>query len=101
MTWNVRLRQQLMARPELIPIGLLVVTWLTLALFEPRFLSLANLGNMFAFIPEFGIIALGTCLLLTAGVFDLSVGAVFGFTALAVGLILIALIVYTMLFGYR
>lgn len=82
MTWNVRLRQQLIARPELIPIGLLVITWGTMVLFEPKFLSLTNIGNMFAFIPEFGIVALGTCLLLTAGVFDLSVGAVFGFTAL-------------------
>jgi len=82
MTWNVKLRQQLLARPELIPIGLLVITWIVLAMFEPLFLSLTNIGNMFAFIPEFGIIALGTCLLLTAGVFDLSVGAVFGFTAL-------------------
>jgi simple sugar transport system permease protein len=82
MTWTVKLRQQLLARPELIPIGLLVITWIVLATFEPKFLSLRNIGNMFAFIPEFGIIALGTCLLLTAGVFDLSVGAVFGFTAL-------------------
>ena len=37
---------------------------------------------MFAFIPEFGIVALGMTLLLTAGVFDLSVGSVFGFAAL-------------------
>jgi simple sugar transport system permease protein len=79
---SASLRQQLVARPELIPIGLLVVAWITLALFEPKFLSILNIGNMFAFIPEFGIVALGTCLLLTAGVFDLSVGAVFGFTAL-------------------
>jgi simple sugar transport system permease protein len=82
MTMSASLRQQLVARPELIPIGLLVVAWITLALFEPKFLSITNIGNMFAFIPEFGIVALGTCLLLTAGVFDLSVGAVFGFTAL-------------------
>jgi simple sugar transport system permease protein len=37
---------------------------------------------MFAFIPEFGIIALGMTLLLTAGIFDLSVGSVFGFVPL-------------------
>jgi simple sugar transport system permease protein len=37
---------------------------------------------MFAFIPELGLIALGMTLLLTAGQFDLSVGAVFGFCPL-------------------
>lgn len=76
------LRQQVLARPSLISIGLLVGAWIVLALFEPKFLSLTNIGNMFAFIPEFGIIALGMTLLLTAGVFDLSVGAVFGFVPL-------------------
>jgi simple sugar transport system permease protein len=76
------LRQQVVARPELISIGLLVGAWIVLAYFKPAFLSFTNLGNMFAFIPEFGIIALGMALLLTAGVFDLSVGAVFGFAPL-------------------
>jgi simple sugar transport system permease protein len=74
--------RQVRARPEIIPIGLLAGAWVVLALFEPAFLSFTNLRNMFAFIPEFGIIALGMTLLLTAGVFDLSVGAVFGFVPL-------------------
>jgi simple sugar transport system permease protein len=78
-TW---LRQQVLARPSLISIGLLIGAWVVLALVEPKFVSLANIGNMFAFIPELGIIALGMTLLLTAGVFDLSVGAVFGFVPL-------------------
>jgi simple sugar transport system permease protein len=76
------LRQQILARPELISITLLVGAWVVLALFEPAFVSFTNIGNMFAFIPEFGIVALGMTLLLTAGVFDLSVGSVFGFAAL-------------------
>ena len=82
MTAAVWLRQQVVARPELISIGLLVGAWVVLAIFEPAFLSLTNIGNMFAFIPEFGIIALGMTLLLTAGIFDLSVGSVFGFASL-------------------
>jgi simple sugar transport system permease protein len=82
MTAATWLRGQVLARPELISIGLLLGAWIILALFEPAFLSLTNLSNMFAFIPEFGIIALGMTLLLTAGVFDLSVGAVFGFVPL-------------------
>jgi simple sugar transport system permease protein len=82
MTSGLRLRQRVVARPELIPIGLLVIAWVALGLSDPAFLSISNLGNMFAFIPEFGIIALGMTLLLTAGVFDLSVGSVFGFASL-------------------
>jgi simple sugar transport system permease protein len=79
---GARLRRQVQRQPEIIPIALLLVTWVALALGDPAFLSLANLSNMFAFIPEFGIVALGMTLLLTAGVFDLSVGSVFGFSAL-------------------
>ena len=79
---GARLRRQVVARPEIIPIALLVGAWIVLGLLDDSFLSLANVGNMFAFIPEFGIVALGMTLLLTAGVFDLSVGSVFGFAAL-------------------
>jgi simple sugar transport system permease protein len=79
---GARLRRQVQRQPEIIPIALLLITWVALAFGDPAFLSLANLSNMFAFIPEFGIVALGMTLLLTAGVFDLSVGSVFGFSAL-------------------
>ena len=54
--------------------------WSCLAAFaiaNPNFLSPLNISNMMAFLPELGIIALGMTLLLTAGEFDLSVGAVF------------------------
>jgi simple sugar transport system permease protein len=82
VTPAIPLRQQLVSRAEIIPIALLVGAWIVLAYFEQAFLSITNLSNMFAFIPEFGIMALGMTLLLTAGVFDLSVGAVFGFVPL-------------------
>jgi len=82
MAASAWLRQQVLARPSLISIGLLIGAWMVLAIVEPKFVSLANVSNMFAFIPEFGIVALGMTLLLTAGVFDLSVGAVFGFAPL-------------------
>jgi simple sugar transport system permease protein len=42
-----------------------------------RFLSPLNVSNIMAFLPELGIIALGMTLLMTAGEFDLSVGAAF------------------------
>jgi simple sugar transport system permease protein len=82
MTAAVPLRQRLIGRAELIPIALLVGAWIVLAFFEQAFVSITNLSNMFAFIPEFGIMALGMTLLLTAGVFDLSIGALFGFVPL-------------------
>ena len=81
-TRAANLRQQVLTRPEVIPIALLVGAWIVLAYFEPAFVSIQNVSNMFAFIPEFGMIALGMTLLLTAGIFDLSVGSVFGFVPL-------------------
>ncbi|WP_159588295.1 ABC transporter permease [Chelativorans xinjiangense] len=55
----------------------LAVVFFTVA--NDRFLSPLNVSNLLAFLPELGIIALGMTLLLTAGEFDLSVGAVFAF----------------------
>jgi simple sugar transport system permease protein len=64
---------------ELGPFVLLVILGIIFANVGPAFLSPMNIGNMLAFIPELGIMALGMTMLLTAGEFDLSLGAVFGF----------------------
>ena len=64
---------------ELWPFTLLILLSLVFYLVKPAFLSTMNIGNMLAFIPELGIIALGMTFLLTGGEFDLSVGSVFGF----------------------
>lgn len=77
-----RAADRYLATREFIPLTLLLLSWFGFYLANPAFLSSANLSNMFAFIPELGIIALGMTLLLTAGVFDLSVGAVFAFAPL-------------------
>jgi len=47
---------------------------------NPAFLSVLNISNTLAFTVELGLIALAMTLLMTAGEFDLSVGAVFGLT---------------------
>lgn len=47
-----------------------------------RYLDNANLQVMFKAIPQIGIIALGVNLLMIAGEFDLSIGAIFTFSAL-------------------
>ena len=56
---------------------ILAVVLVGFSLANGNFLSPLNISNMMAFLPELGIIALGMTLLMTAGEFDLSVGAVF------------------------
>lgn len=65
---------------ELGPLFLLIILVGVFYFLSPAFLSPLNLSNMIEFIPEIGIMALGMTLLLTGGEFDLSVGALFGFT---------------------
>ncbi|MBB4570880.1 simple sugar transport system permease protein [Rhizobium leucaenae] len=55
----------------------LVIFWS----FNSDFLSLPNISNTLSFTVELGLIALAMTLLMTAGEFDLSVGSVFGFSA--------------------
>ncbi len=66
-------------KPETASLLILVLTVVFFAMANDRFLHPLNLSNFFAYLPELGIIALGMTLLLTAGEFDLSVGAVFAF----------------------
>jgi simple sugar transport system permease protein len=72
----------LLQHPETLPLMLLVIVVIVFWAKNAAFLSALNLSSMFAFIPELGLIALGMTMLLTAGQFDLSVGAVFGFAPL-------------------
>lgn len=63
--------------PQIASLVILAVVLVGFSLARPAFLSPLNISNMMAFLPELGIIALGMTLLLTAGEFDLSVGATF------------------------
>jgi simple sugar transport system permease protein len=73
--------RRLVAKPEFGPFVLLVALLTVFTAINPTFLSLLNIGNTLAFTVELGLIALGMTLLMTAGEFDLSVGSVFGFSA--------------------
>ena len=73
--------KKLTASPEFGPLVLLIIEFAVFAMLEPRFLSVTNISNLLAFTPELGIIALGMTMLMTSGEFDLSVGSVFGFSA--------------------
>ena len=66
-------------QPETGPLALLVGAIITFTLLNATFASMLNVGNLLAFTPELGMIALAMTLLMTAGEFDLSVGSVFGF----------------------
>jgi simple sugar transport system permease protein len=71
----------LLARPEFGPLVLLVLELAVFTAINPQFLSAGNIGNTLTFTVELGLIALPMTLLMTAGEFDLSVGSVFGFSA--------------------
>lgn len=79
---SARLRdgiRNLLAQPEAGPFALLVGALITFTLLNATFVSTLNIGNLLAFTPELGMIALAMTLLMTSGEFDLSVGSVFGF----------------------
>lgn len=73
--------RRLVAQPEFGPFVLLVVLLAVFTAINPSFMSALNVSNILTFTVELGLIALGMTLLMTAGEFDLSVGSVFGFSA--------------------
>jgi simple sugar transport system permease protein len=70
-----------LAKPEFGPFALLIGAIIVFTLMSATFISVGNISNLMAFTPELGMIALAMTMLMTAGEFDLSVGSVFGFTA--------------------
>ena len=68
-------------QPEAGSLGLLVLALIVFSLLSKTYLTAGNFSNLLMFTPELGMIALGMTLLMTAGEFDLSVGSVFGFSA--------------------
>ncbi len=72
---------RVLTRRELGPFILLVAEIVIFGWIRPQFLSALNIGNALDFTVELGLMALGMTLLMTSGEFDLSVGSVFGFSA--------------------
>lgn len=73
--------ERLIAKPELAPLVLLILELAVFTAINPDFLSALNISNALTFTVELGLIALAMTLLMTSGEFDLSVGSVFGFSA--------------------
>ena len=86
-TGNARRWTGFARTPEVASLIILVLVLAVFAVADANFLSPLNISNMMAFLPELGIIALGMTLLLTAGEFDLSVGAVFALAPVVVMLL--------------
>jgi simple sugar transport system permease protein len=78
---NRSLLQRFISAPEFGPLVLLIVELAVFTIVNPNFLSPLNISNILAFTVELGLIALAMTLLMTSGEFDLSVGSVFGFSA--------------------
>lgn len=78
---NRSILQRFIARPEFGPFVLLVLEIIVFQSLNQNFLSPQNISNTLAFTVELGLIALAMTLLMTSGEFDLSVGSVFGFSA--------------------
>ncbi len=74
--------------PEVSSFGILCLVVAAFVLGNRDFLSALNISNILAFLPELGIIALAMTLLLTAGEFDLSVGAVFALCPVTMALLM-------------
>jgi simple sugar transport system permease protein len=79
--WQRLALLRLLAKPEFGPFVLLVIELAVFGSMRPLYLSPYNVSNILDFTVELGLIALPTTLLMTAGEFDLSVGSVFGFSA--------------------
>jgi simple sugar transport system permease protein len=73
--------QRFIGAPEFGPLVLLIIELAVFTIVNPAFMSALNISNVLTFTVELGLIALAMTLLMTAGEFDLSVGSVFGFSA--------------------
>ena len=80
--------RNILGQPEAGPFALLVGAIITFTLLNATFISTLNIGNLLAFTPELGMIALAMTLLMTSGEFDLSVGSVFGFAPVLMWMLL-------------
>jgi len=72
---------RLIARREFGPFLLLVLEIVIFRAISATFLSPLNMSNALDFTSELGLMALATTLLMISGEFDLSVGSLFGFSA--------------------
>jgi simple sugar transport system permease protein len=79
-----KLAKTLLSRPEISALVMLLVVIVGFAAYAPQFLSTGNSRVILFALPELGIVALGTGILMIAGEFDLSVGSVFALVPMVI-----------------
>lgn len=79
-----KLVKTLLSRPEISALVMLLLVTLGFTLYAPQFFSFGNARVILFAVPELGIIALGTGILMVAGEFDLSVGSVFALVPMVI-----------------
>jgi simple sugar transport system permease protein len=81
---------RMMSRPELGAISgavILIVFFLLAA--SPQMFSLGGLFNWLEVCAQLGIIAIGACMLMIGGEFDLSIGSMIGFSSAILGILIV------------
>jgi simple sugar transport system permease protein len=79
-----KLAKALLQRPAISSLAMLLIVAGAFAIYAPQFLSYGNARVILFAVPELGIIALGTGILMIAGEFDLSVGSVYALVPMVI-----------------
>lgn len=80
--------KNLMTRPEVSALAMLVLMVVVFSLISDRFLTLNNFMIVLQPMPEIALLAIGVTVLMIAGEFDLSVGSVFALSPMVMVLLL-------------
>ncbi|WWV85268.1 ABC transporter permease (plasmid) [Agrobacterium tumefaciens] len=73
--------RELLLRPEFTAVGAAIVVITVFSIMSPLFLTIPTLASVSSVAAELGIVSIGMTILLIAGHFDLSVGAILGLTS--------------------
>ncbi|QXC52461.1 ABC transporter permease (plasmid) [Agrobacterium salinitolerans] len=73
--------RELLLRPEFTAVGAAIVVITLFSIMSPLFLTIPTLASVSSVAAELGIVSIGMTILLIAGHFDLSVGAILGLTS--------------------
>src|SRR5512141_2190079 len=75
-TWQIKTRRLFSGSTLFGPLSVLIVVFILLSIFVPKFLSMRSVTGIINATSLTGTIAIGVALLMIAGEFDLSVGSV-------------------------
>jgi simple sugar transport system permease protein len=79
-----KLAKALLQRPAISALAMLLIVAGAFAIYAPQFLSYGNARVILFAVPELGVVALGTGILMIAGEFDLSVGSVYALVPMVI-----------------